>query len=94
MTYKEKQELNALSKEAFGRSSKWQKLVDEGITEPMEREREVMVPSSSGGLEKKVFLDKKTVLRRYSVEEVRSLMLEILSQRKVLPSDNLEPAKE
>jgi lipoate-protein ligase A len=80
MTYETRQELNALSKQVFGTSSRWYKIVTYGVNEPMERDREVLVPSSSG-IQKKVVTDSKSVVRHYSVDEVRTLMLDILAKR-------------
>lgn len=78
MNRKEREELNELSKLVFGSSSKWQKLVNRGINEPYERDREVMIPTKNGRFTKKVFTDRKNVLKRYSVEEVRNLMQDML----------------
>ncbi len=82
MTRVQREELNALSKECFGTTSRWQKIVNNGVAEPMERKREVMVPSC-GGFAKKTFTDRKSVVRRYSVEEVKALMEDILKDRKI-----------
>lgn len=84
MTYQEREELNKLSLEAFGTSSKWQKLVIRGEPEVYEREREVMVPKLDGSLVKKTFKDRKSVLRRYSVEEIRKVMTDLLAERATL----------
>jgi hypothetical protein len=81
MTRTLREELNLLSKQVFGTSSKWQKLVNDGVKEPYERERKVMVPTSTG-LREKSFVDKKSVLRRYSVEEVKKLMLDMVEANK------------
>ena len=71
-----------MSKEVFGSSSRWQKLVDKGIAEPFEREREVIVPRANGTVVKKTFKDTKSIVKRYTVEEVTTLMKEILESRK------------
>ncbi len=81
MTYKERQELNKLSKQVFGASSKWQKMVTKGFGESFEREREVMVPTRTG-VTKKVFTDRKKVIKHYSVEEIKKFMLDVLESRK------------
>lgn len=81
MTRKTREELNELSKQVFGSTSRWQKIVDKGVAEPHTREREVMVPTRNG-MEKKVFTDKKDVIKHYSVDEVRKLMEDILASRK------------
>lgn len=83
LTYKEKQELNELSLRVFGTSSRWQKIVNYGVAEPFVREREVMVASPKGPV-KKVFTDKKSVIKHYTVEEVRKLMLDLLETHKAL----------
>lgn len=82
MDRKTREELNALSKEVFGTSSRWQKIMDHGVLEPYERDREVMIPQANGRLLKKTFTDKKTVVRHYSLEEVKALMNELLLKRK------------
>lgn len=74
MDRKTTEELNELSKKAFGSSSRWRKIVEKGVPEPMSRQREVTLPNKSGGLEVKVFTDHKNVLKRYSVDEIRDLM--------------------
>lgn len=79
MTREIREELNQLSLRAFGSSSRWKKLVDKGVLEPMQREREVMVPKANGQLVKKTFVDKKSVTKRYTVDEVKALMLQILT---------------
>jgi len=78
MTRQLREELNLLSKQVFGTTSKWQKLVNDGVKEPYERERKVMVPTPTG-LKEKTFVDKKSVVRRYGVEEVRKLMLDMVA---------------
>lgn len=80
MDRKTKQELNELSKQVFGSSSKWQKLVERGSLEPMQRERKVMVPENGSAVEK-TFIDRKTVMRRYTPDEIKSEMLSILDAR-------------
>lgn len=88
-----KDQLNKLSKEVFGTSSRWKKIVDNGVAEPHERDREVMVPTKNG-LEKKIFTDKKSIVKRYTPEEIYKLMLDILEKRKqdtakaTVPGDN------
>ena len=73
-------ELNRMSKEVFGTSSRWQKIYNSGVAQPVERDREVMVPTRNG-IEKRTFTDKKSVVQRYTVDEVRKLMEDILEQR-------------
>jgi hypothetical protein len=81
MDRKTRDELNQLSKQVFGTSSRWQKIVNNGVAEPMSRERDVIVPTSKG-LKTKTYTDKKTVVRHYSVDEVKKLMEDILEERK------------
>lgn len=83
MTYQERQQLNTLSAQVFGSSSRWKKIVDNGTVDRLSRDREVLVPGSNGPVTK-VFTDTKDVIRRYSVEEVRELMQGILNQRNAL----------
>jgi hypothetical protein len=90
MDTKTREELNALSKRAFGASSKWQKLVNNGIYEEYSRDREVMVPTANGQLMKKTFTDKKKMARRYSVEEVRKLMEGILENNALSEGEVVE----
>lgn len=80
MEYKTRQELNQLSLKAFGTSSKWQKLVNNGRPELYERDREVVVPEN-GQLAKKIFKDQKVMIHRYTVEEIKKHMMQILEDR-------------
>ncbi len=82
MTRQEREELNQMSKECFGTTSRWQKIINNGVADPMERDREVLVPDGRGGVKTKVFKDKKAVVKRYSVEDVRKLMEDILKTKK------------
>jgi hypothetical protein len=82
MDRKTREELNRLSKEVFGTSSRWKKIVDKGTVEPLERDRKVIVPKANGQLVEKVFTDKKGVTKYMTVEEVLKLMLEIQDSRK------------
>lgn len=81
MDRKTREELNTLSKECFGTSSRWQKIMLHGVAEPFERDREVMVPTAKG-VEKKVFTDKKNVIKHFSLNEVRKLMEDLLEDRR------------
>ena len=82
MDRKTREELNQLSKEAFGVSSKWQKLVNSGVSELYERERDVMVPKANGEVSTKTFTDHKYVNKHYTVDEVRKVMTDILERKK------------
>lgn len=90
MEYKTRQELNELSLKAFGTSSKWQKLVNKGRPQRYERDREIVVPSKNGNFEKKVFTDHKVVLQRFTVEEVKKHMMQILEDRHNAEKKRLE----
>ncbi len=80
MDRKTTEELNELSKKVFGASSRWRKLVENGVQQPMERDKEVMVPTRDGrNVEMKTFTEKKTVLKRYTVDEIRDLMKRLAS---------------
>lgn len=82
MTYKERQELNQLSKEVFGTSSKWQKLVNNGFAEDASTSKDVMIPKANGKVVKKTFVDRKSVTKRYTVEEIRKIMTDVLEAKK------------
>lgn len=49
LTRQLKEELNGLSKEVFGASSRWQKLVTNGYVKPVTREEEEIVPAEKAG---------------------------------------------
>src|SRR5579863_2840512 len=91
MTYQERHALNALSKECFGTASRWKKLIDYGTAEEYERDREVMLPRN-GEFVKKVFKDKKFVVKHYSLEEVKKFVVKhySLEEVKKLMEDILE----
>lgn len=82
-------EMDALSKEVFGSASKWQTILKRGTTrfltkkvqqvipgkdgeEPTTKETEVLVLTQSGG--------KQSIVKRYTVEEIRDLMLNFKKQ--------------
>jgi len=79
-------ELNALSKDVFGVSSKWQKLVEKGYLEEVTEEVTETVPAEKEGdapTTKTVRVPvltasggKQSVLKRYIVESVREFLLE------------------
>ena len=83
LTYKERQELNELSLKTFGTTSKWQKLLDDGVSQLYTREREVMVPKANGEITKKTFTDKEYRTKRYTVEEVRKAMVDALEAKRL-----------
>lgn len=79
-------ELNALSKDVFGVSSKWQKLVEKGYLEEVTEEVTETVPAEKEGdapTTKTVRVPvltasggKQSVLKRYTVDSVREFLLE------------------
>src|SRR5579859_7420625 len=81
-----KEELNALSKEVFGSTSRWQKLINNGHPELITEEVTEFVPGPTDddpGMERKVQVPVKnpngtyrSTLKRYTVESVREYMLE------------------
>jgi ethanolamine ammonia-lyase large subunit len=82
---KERLELDALSKEVFGASSRWQKLVTKGHPELVTEEvDEVIVPEKEGDpVTKKVQVPVKTHFganqykpKHYTVETIREYMLD------------------
>ena len=92
MEYKTRKELDELSLRAFGTSSKWKKLVDKGIPQLYERDREVIVPNKDGQLSKKVYTEQKYVTKRYTAEEVKKHMMQILEDRHNAEKKRLEEA--
>lgn len=85
-----RQELNALSKEVFGASSRWQKLVTNGYSELVTEEVEELVPSDKEGEEPKLekvrmpaLLNgmRQSVMKRHTVESVKELMLKLKTSR-------------
>lgn len=88
-----KEQLNALSKEIFGSSSRWVKLVDKGHTELVTEEVEEVIPADENGENGGIDMVKKPVLtasgahqyvtKRYTVEEIEAKMNEIKTQRDV-----------
>lgn len=91
MDYQTKQEMNALSKEVFGSSSRWQKLVNKGFAELVTEEVEETIPADENGENGGVEVVRKPVLRsdgakqsvmtRHTVESVKELMLKMKSAR-------------
>lgn len=82
MNHELKSEMNKLSLEVFGSSSRWQKIVNNGISEPHERDREIMVPVN-GKITKQIVTDTKNMVVRYTIDEVKKMMEDILEQRKL-----------
>ena len=88
ITRAEREELNALSKEVFGVSSKWQKLF-QGVPEVVTRTLKEVVPGDKGAPDtvKETLVpvlvngQKQSRIREYSVEELRKLLLDAKKQR-------------
>jgi hypothetical protein len=86
MTRNERKELNALSLEVFGSSSRWQKFVTKGHPEMISEEKEEIVPPEHEGessTTRKVQVPIKTdfgavqfTTKHYTVEGIRKLMIE------------------
>lgn len=73
MTSLEKQELNALSKEVFGKPSKWQKLVEKGmIVDGMDPNSP---PDNSQSWP-------THHIKRFTVEEIKIMMLDTIAENK------------
>jgi len=83
---KERKELDALSKEVFGTSSRWHKLVTSGHGELLTEEKTETVPPAKEGEEsttktvnvpvKTSFGANKLITKHYTVESVKAMMLE------------------
>jgi hypothetical protein len=83
MTRQDREYLNKLSKECFGTSSRWAKILDNGSIEHYEYNHEIVVPHPDGvGFHTKVVKVPKTVLKRYTQNEVIALMIGIIEKRK------------
>lgn len=88
--YQTRQELNALSKEVFGSSSRWQKLVNNGVAKLVTEEVTELVPGETDdapSTERKVQIPVKlngmlhSVVQHHTVESVRELMVELKQKR-------------
>ena len=88
ITRAEREELNALSKEVFGVSSKWQKFF-KGVSELYTKTVKEVVPGDKGAPDTTkevtvpVLLDgaKQYKTKAYSVDECRTLLLQAIAQR-------------
>jgi hypothetical protein len=84
---KTRDELSALSKEVFGASSRWQKLMNDGVQELLTEEVTELVPGEKEGdepTERKVWVPVKRSdgalqysIKRYTLEEVHAYMLDL-----------------
>jgi glycyl-tRNA synthetase beta subunit len=86
-----REEMNALSKEVFGASSRWQKLVRKGYSKVVTRQVEETVPAEKEGEEPKTIMVDKPVLTEsgakqltqhfHTEESVLELMKNLKAQR-------------
>lgn len=86
-----RQELNALSKEVFGASSRWQKLVNKGYSKLLTEEVEETIPADENGENGGIQMIAKPVLRKdgatqstlehHTVDSVKELMLSLKTKR-------------
>ena len=93
-------EMNALSKQVFGSTSKWRKMVEKGVWEPLEEETKRL--TFKDGKEeyetvKTPVLHKdqlqKHTLHRYTVSEAMNFMVNVLIKREEI-RQAIEKAKE
>ena len=90
-THEVKAMLNALSKEVFGASSRWQKLVNKGFTQVVTEESKEMTPTEADPsvLEEKIVTVPVraksggivSTTKRHTVESVYKLMLDLKARR-------------
>jgi hypothetical protein len=69
---KQRKELDALSKEVFGTSSRWQKVVDKGYVELLTEEKEVEYPSPTGG-ENVKNTERVPVLNSFGAKQIKRI---------------------
>jgi hypothetical protein len=92
LTRSERELLNNVSKEVFGSSSRWQKLVNNGVARVVTEEVTELVPNETDPegepTERKVQVPVKTgngalqsTIKRYTVSEVLALMIELKQRR-------------
>lgn len=90
MNRKTREEMNELSKKVFGTSSRWQKIVNNGVVDSYQEQSTKIVPNrTTGQLEAKNFQVTKPVFRRYTVEQVKELMESILLSRSAVANTSL-----
>lgn len=83
MNRKDREYLNQLSKEAFGTSSRWQKILLHGVIEKYERNHDVVVPKTDGSaFETKTVKVYENQLRRYTETELTAMMIGLIEKRK------------
>lgn len=100
---KERDELNALSKELFGSSNKWRKLVEKGYTEAVTRVVKEEIPGENGAeptvKESRVLVltesgGKQSVTKYHTVESVKALMLEFKAKKDAYVAESLQKQAE
>ncbi len=77
-------EMNELSKRCFGTTSRWKKILDNGVAEPLPDETKVVPNFATKQLESRTFKSHKSVIKRYTFQEVKELMESILKQQEDL----------
>ncbi|HEY5234848.1 MAG TPA: hypothetical protein VIJ14_01615 [Rhabdochlamydiaceae bacterium] len=83
MTREDRMYMNELSKAAYGSSSRWQKILEKGVTEKYERNHDSVVPSADGKtFEVKTVKIYESRLRRYTETELAATMIGIVENRK------------
>lgn len=93
MERKLREELNALSKQVFGTSSRWKKIVDRGSPDAYDEDQTKVVPNAlTGKLEQKTFKKRHQVLRRYTVEQIKEVMETILKKNTTTQEAVIEQA--
>lgn len=88
LSHKDREEMNALSKEVFGSTSRWQKLINKGRNEVVTREVEEVVPGVDGAPDttQKVRVPEKrgdivvSALKRHTTESIKEFMLQVKVQ--------------
>src|SRR5665213_1549886 len=77
-----REEMNELSKQVFGTSSRWKKIVDYGSVDSYEEDNIKVVPNKlTGQLEQLNFKKRVNFVRHYTLEQVKELMESILVKR-------------
>lgn len=82
ITYEKRLELNALSKEVFGVSSRWRTMIKQGYVEnrpntsTIFERKKVVVPGAKGRAGKPQGQIRKTVTKYHTLESIEQLMLQ------------------
>jgi hypothetical protein len=89
------EEMNKLSKVAFGSKSKWRKILEKGVMVPETEDTTVFVPDENhpeGGVTKQIKTPVKrfdsegrgiyqNIMKRFTLEETKTWMLQIIAER-------------